>query len=82
MLPQELDGAPAAGTTIQIRQTATDSQTTALPGSRYVIDPREAALPTAPERRRTASSGPAAVVPTLFGASLSQHCPSRRLDPT
>ena len=43
---------------------------------------REAALPTVPERRRTASSGPAAAIPTLFGVSLSQHCPSRRLDPT
>ena len=34
------------------------------------------------ERRRTAGSGPAATVPTLFGVSLSQHCPARRLDPT
>ena len=82
MLPQELDGLRRRGRPSRSGQTATDSQTTALPGSRYVIDPREAALPTAPERRRTASSGPAAVVPTLFGASLSQHCPGRRRDPT
>jgi hypothetical protein len=34
------------------------------------------------ERRRTAGSGPAAALPTLFGVSLSQHCPSRRRDPT
>jgi potassium-dependent mechanosensitive channel len=32
------------------------------------------------ERRRTAGSRPPAAVPTLFGVSLSQHCPSRRLD--
>ncbi len=51
------------------------------PGSRHVIDEREAALPTVPEPRLTAGSGPAAVVPTIFGVSLSQHCPGRRLDP-
>ena len=38
---------------------------------------REAALPTVPERRRAAGSGPAAAIPTLFGVSLSQHCPDR-----
>ena len=39
---------------------------------------REAAVPTVPERRRTAGSCPAAVLPTLVGVSLSQHCPGRR----
>jgi hypothetical protein len=43
---------------------------------------REAALPTVPERRRTAGSGPAAAIPTLLGVSLSQHCPGRRRHPT
>jgi hypothetical protein len=37
---------------------------------------------TVPEPRRTVGSGPVAVVPSLFGVSLSQHCPARRLDPT
>jgi hypothetical protein len=43
---------------------------------------RGAALPIVPERRRAAGSGLAAVVPTLFGVSLSQHCPGQRLSPT
>jgi hypothetical protein len=43
---------------------------------------REVALPTVPERRRTAGSGPVAAIPTLFGVSLSQPCPGRRRAPT
>ena len=35
-------------------QNATDSRTTALPGSHHAIDEREAALFTVPEHRRTA----------------------------
>jgi len=39
-----------------------------------VIDEREAARPTVPERRLTAGSGPAAVIPTMFGVSkLIRH---------
>ena len=53
-----------------------------FPGSHHAIDERQAALPTVPERRRTAGSGPAAAVPTPFGVSLSQHCPGWRGDPT
>src|SRR5439155_5999380 len=37
---------------------------------------------TVPERRLPAGSGPAPVVPTMFGVSISPHCPGRRLDPT
>ncbi len=68
--------------TIQICPEAKDSRTTALPGSHHAIAAREAALPTVPECRRTAGSGPAAAIPALFGVSLSQHCPGRRRDPT
>ena len=56
-----------------------DIQTTALPGSHHAIAARATqALPTVPERRRTAGSGSAAAIPTLIGVSLSQHCPGRR----
>jgi hypothetical protein len=71
-----------AGRAIQLRPDSKDTQTTALPGSHHVIEGREAALPTVPERRRTAGSGPAAAIPTLVGVSLSQHCPGRRRHPT
>jgi hypothetical protein len=33
---------------------------------------RQAALPTVPERRRTAGSGPAAAIPTLIGEVSTQ----------
>src|SRR5713101_8252449 len=43
---------------------------------------RDPDLKSVLERRRTAGSGPAAAISTLFGVSLSQHCPGRRRDPT
>ena len=63
-------------------KNAKDSQSTGLPVSHHAIAARAAALPTVPERRRTAGSGLPAGIPTLFGVSLSQDCHGRRRHPT
>jgi hypothetical protein len=87
--PQPLAGEQVAGLLVRDpdlnpcfshdhRPDAKDTQTTALPESHHAIAAREGALPTVPERRRTAGSGPAAALPILVGVSLSQHCPGQR----
>jgi hypothetical protein len=59
---------------------AKDSQTTALPGSHHTRStPARPPSPRSETYRLTAGSGPTPVVATMFGVSLSQHCPGRRL---
>ena len=81
-LPQKFDVLWRRGGPSSSGQTPWTYRPPPSPGYTTRSRAREAALPTVPERRRTAGSASAAAIPTLIGVSLSQHCPGRRRHPT